>query len=234
MSIVIAPARFILLCMAVSIFIMDTAAGSDNSAAASGNEQPAQENHRYLETGGASDLVYRVTIAYGRQVTVTSLHDTERVVKICSYNGDTISWDFDSHDVSIYGMRKNNTLILKGTSHGTAVDKRFTIDDSPWYQPGTYCFRNFVNSNDDTISFWMVRRDILKPEKMQAKKEGLQTIRIQNESIPAQKVRVRLSGVRSIFWHGDYWFRKKDGLMLRYRGTTGPPGSPEKTITFLE
>ena len=38
------------------------------------------------------------------------------------------------------------------------------------------------------------------------------------KEIAAVHLRISLSGLLSIFWHGDYWYRKGDGRFLRYRG----------------
>jgi hypothetical protein len=81
--------------------------------------------------------------------------------------------------------------------------------------------------------YWIIRRDTLTPVKMKARKEERCTVTVNNMNFAARKVRVRLSGLRSLFWHGDYWFRRDDGLLLRYKGTTGPPGTPEKTVSIL-
>ena len=43
-------------------------------------------------------------------------------------------------------------------------------------------------------------------------------------TVSAVHLRISLSGLLSIFWHGDYWYRQGDGRFLRYRGKNRPGG----------
>ena len=67
---------------------------------------------------------------------------------------------------------------------------------------------------------------------MKAQKVGIESLSAQNKKVQAQKVKVSLSGPKSMFWHSYYWFGINDGIFLRYEGVNGPPGTPQTTTTL--
>jgi hypothetical protein len=67
---------------------------------------------------------------------------------------------------------------------------------------------------------------------MRAKKIRTEKILVQEREVETQNIRVKLTGFKAIFWHSDYWFRRSDGLFLKYRGVEGPPGTPETVMTL--
>jgi hypothetical protein len=58
----------------------------------------------------------------------------------------------------------------------------------------------------------------LKLGKFTVTRQGDETIGLGGKEVVAVRLRVSLSGLLSVFWHGDYWFRRGDGRFLRYRG----------------
>ena len=65
----------------------------------------------------------------------------------------------------------------------------------------------------------------LKIGKFTARRKGGEKILLAGNEIAAVHLRISLSGLLSIFWHGDYWYRKNDGRFLRYRGKNKPGGA---------
>lgn len=129
--------------------------------------------------------------------------------------------------------RKNNTITSKGISE--------EIDNKPWYQMGN--IRNtFINSDKSKEEFWfissnfhekMTEKKKIPLIRMVMKKEKKETIIINGKNIDTIHVRVTFPDFRSLFWHGDYWYRLSDGVMVRADEVRGAPGTP-KTITILE
>jgi hypothetical protein len=43
-------------------------------------------------------------------------------------------------------------------------------------------------------------------------------------------VELRLGGVLALFWKSSSWFRRSDGVFLRFEGPSGPPGAPAVVV----
>ncbi|MDD5195120.1 MAG: hypothetical protein PHQ96_05560 [Candidatus Omnitrophica bacterium] len=129
--------------------------------------------------------------------------------------------------------RRGNSIFVEGTNNGKSFKSSIDIDSAPWYQPMSFSLANLVCSQSDSVAFWTINPENLKAFKMAANKIKKEIIsRIAGQEIPAQKVKVRLAGFRSGFWHAYYWFRIKDGLFIRYEGVDGPPGTPLTEINL--
>jgi hypothetical protein len=129
--------------------------------------------------------------------------------------------------------RQKNLLFLSGTHKGKIIDRWQSIDQDPWFQTISISFRPFLNRSEKTISFWTVRPDTLGVHKLSAVKKGIEELEIQGQTIQAERVELRLAGIGALIWKAHYWFRKTDGLFLRYVGPGGLPGTP-KIIVELQ
>jgi hypothetical protein len=67
---------------------------------------------------------------------------------------------------------------------------------------------------------------------MVAKKQSEEEIKIDDKKYKSIRIRLTLKGWLSIFWHADYWYRKSDGVFVKFEGVRGGPLTP-KTITEL-
>ena len=65
-----------------------------------------------------------------------------------------------------------------------------------------------------------------------AGREEIHTVR--GPRLAAAKVVIRPDGLLGGLWRAEYWFRAEDGQFVRYRGTHGPPGTPETVISLLD
>ena len=69
---------------------------------------------------------------------------------------------------------------------------------------------------------------------MIANKEGEEEIKIGNKKYHTVKIKVTLKGWLSMFWHSYYWFRKNDGVFVKFEGVRGGPFTPKTTIQLIE
>lgn len=112
-------------------------------------------------------------------------------------------------------------IVLSGSFKGKKVDKPFAAGGPPWNQLFQMGLGPFVLSEKEETSFRSIGTQgpgELKIGKMSVTRKGEEEIELDGRRIAAVHVRISLSGLLSIFWHGDYWYRKSDGLFLRYRG----------------
>lgn len=119
-----------------------------------------------------------------------------------------------------------------------AEDSRFSRDGSlPWYQLLPQ-LAPFVVGPDKEMRFFIVperldgRLRASGPTKLRAKKIAEETVEAEGMTVSAWKVRITFDDLRSAFWGADYWFRKSDGLLVRYEERRGGPGTPT-TIGLL-
>lgn len=42
-----------------------------------------------------------------------------------------------------------------------------------------------------------------------------------------------MTELMAMFWHCNYWLRESDGVSLRSRGPSGPPGIPEIEVRMV-
>ena len=135
-----------------------------------------------------------------------------------------------SQETDITARRSGDRILIQGRFQGKDVNKTIDIDGDPWYQSVSFGLTKFAASHDRSVTFWALRTDTLSPHKMRALKTGGQTLAFQGKDIEAQKIRVKLTGLKAMFWHSDYWFKKDTGLFLKYEGVEGPPGTPPTLI----
>ncbi|ABW68670.1 hypothetical protein [Desulfosudis oleivorans] len=174
-----------------------------------------------LETGGQTRLVY--------------VEKEEKSVTTIDADFATICWETvrPEENTKVRAERKGNVIRLTGTFQGKTVNREFPIDDKPWYQATTLCFRPFVTSGDEKLEFWILRPSTLEPHRLVARKKGVDRWPVLGEPAEVQQVRIGLPGMLAPLWSGDYWFRKTDGVFVKYEGPNGPPGSPTVVVDLV-
>ena len=133
----------------------------------------------------------------------------------------TLKWTFrqPGRRSDISASRQGKHIILQGTWKGKAIKKSFATDDRPWNQPFQIGLAPFVTSGLKTFQFWSI--GTAGPGEMKIAKfnsERRESASASLNGVPMELVRVRLklSGLLSLFWHGDYWYRTSDGVFVRF------------------
>lgn len=150
--------------------------------------------------------------------------------------GYTVRWQHsdarvgDDFDV----VRKGDQIAIKGTLQGKPINKTVEIDESIWINKVDHALSNWVKSDDDAIDFWILKLSAdLDPLKINAKKVGEETLNLDGKSFQTIKVKLTLCGFfLSHLWSSYYWYRKEDGLFLKFKGALGTPGTPLTTIEY--
>ncbi len=142
------------------------------------------------------------------------------------------TWDMKEpgQGTSITGTRSGNEIKLRGTFRNAPADRDFTVDSLPWYQFIEPALERFVAGGRESMRFWIVNSEDLKLMKMEARRQGVETVSANGAGQKARRVRVRLTGFASAFWHADYWFRVSDNRFVRYESVRGGPGTPKTVI----
>lgn len=147
----------------------------------------------------------------------------------------TQKWENNTkrQDTKLAAHRSGNTIKIQGTFKGKEIAKEFKIDNRPWFQAWNLSLGPFALSGKNRLEFWTVRNNDLKECTMVVLREKEETIKINSQAVETVKVKVTLTGWTSVFWSAHYWFRKSDGLYLRYEGANGPPGTPVTVVELV-
>jgi hypothetical protein len=134
----------------------------------------------------------------------------------------------------ILAKRQKNLITISGVFKSKPIERKIKIDKDPWYQPMSFSLSKLIKSRKKAITFWTLNPTNLKPYKMKALNYGKETIDINGKETQAYKIKVILTGFRSMFWHAFYWYRADDNTLIQYKGVDGPPTSPTTSINLVE
>ena len=190
----------------------------------------AYEQIEYIARTGRSTSMITWEMDGGLDIVIRVRQGKESFVNYCDRSGATHRWTYRSTDTDIHVERQKNVLRMTGTHAGKDLKRDFRLDDAPWFQPLSYSLSEFLSSDQSMVVFWIVRSDNMKAVKLKAEKERIENIRIGDDLIETQQIRVSPVGFYSWVWSGFYWYRVSDNLFVRYRGGSGIPGKPETII----
>jgi hypothetical protein len=183
------------------------------------------------QTGEEMVMFSRETAADGERIAVMQRQKETTDSTISTPDGATISWHYtDPPDTDVKAWRTGDALHLAGTFKGRVLEETIGLDDDPWFQHPSYSLGRMALSESDSASFWIIRQDTLAIAALTAKRDKSETVTCTDDPLVAEKITIRPKGVLAPLWSGQYWFRKKDGLFLRYSGVHGPPGTAETAV----
>jgi hypothetical protein len=147
----------------------------------------------------------------------------------CAADLSTLDWAFidPGRQMELYARLQGEAIVLSGTLRGKKVEKKFTASGAPWNQLFQMGLEPFVFSKENNFQFRSIGTQgpgEMKIGKFTVARKDDEMINLGGTDITAVHLRIALSGLLSIFWHGDYWYQKTDGRFLRYRGKNRPGG----------
>jgi hypothetical protein len=191
------------------------------------------EQRSYLIRRGSERYFCQWERKQGDQVTVITRQKSEECTSVFDPQNESLLLLVKDINTKIEARRTGDTLFVAGTLNGRKVDRQYTLDGAPWYQVISYSLHDFVLGDRKEMEFWMLHPETFVPYKMRAVKEGIETISVCGRKVEVQKVRLRIKGALSLFWHGDSWYRTGDGLLVLYKSLNGPPGSSQTMIEYV-
>jgi hypothetical protein len=128
--------------------------------------------------------------------------------------------------------RENDTVRFEGILMGKPFDLAARIDERPLYQSVERSLQGFaISGSSATVNFWIVLPSDAKVFQLEARREGKEVVEVSGQRVEAERVKVSLPGIASIFWSSLYWYRSADGTFLRSECVRGLFGTP---LTVLE
>lgn len=194
-------------------------------------------SYHYLEKKDTTYSKIKWTLEKEDYYKLTVIKQQEEFVCLCNEHFDTYQWEAKKPytRTHVTATRKDNLIFIEGAFDGKEIKKEIRIDNAPWYQAMTLSLRRLVTSKEKSVEFWTIRFDNLSPYKMKAKNNFRDRISLYGtEDMEVEKVKVSLMGFKAMFWNCSYWFRKQDGLFVRFEGRGGPPDYPKTIIELAE
>ena len=200
---------------------------------------PAAPVFRYLEQTGTDSCIFTWRLERERDTATLSVVQRQGSETFLSRNtaaGETLAWQYvHQPDTDVRAEREGDRIRLSGRFQGKTVDEVHAIDDRPWFQPLSFSLRPLALNGQATAEFWTIRVDTLELVAMRAEAAGREEIHtVRGPRLTAARVVIRPDGLLGRLWRAEYWFRAEDGQFIRYRGTHGPPGTPETVISLLD
>lgn len=193
------------------------------------------EEHQYLKETGKDKILFNWRLETGKQLRLITDLGEERDVTLMNNDLATRSWKI--HDpaaqTDLLVRREGNRLAINGLFKGEKIERSEKIDASPWYQALSTSLRQFIDPQHDRLEFWSIRPDTLEVFRLQVSREGEELHNVNGIPTATIKLKIQLTGLKSMFWSCRYWLRKEDGLFVRYAGPSGPPGWPETTVELI-
>jgi hypothetical protein len=137
--------------------------------------------------------------------------------------------------VKLTVVRNGRLLSLDGVhSHGgKRLEKEIRLGKYPWCQEWMSFLGAFALSGRKTAIFCSLVTPTLDLAQFTATVLGEETVKANTTLLPAIHVRVKFSGALSVTWHGDYWFRTRDGRFVRFEGSI-LPGLPVSVFELMQ
>lgn len=190
------------------------------------------EHYQYESKIDETRLSVDWKLEKGTEYSLTFRTVEELSITIMKPDGETVRWEYQHYEdrTNIIAERQDNCIHVRGTLKGKSIKRDEAVDDAPWYQALSFSLRPFVMSGCQKLMFWTLRPEKMTAHRLIAEKKGTGKITAMNETIPAQEIKITLPGALSSFWSGAYWLDSRNGRFIKYKGATGPPGSPVLTI----
>jgi hypothetical protein len=192
-----------------------------------------------MDRGVRSTLEYMVIrTPEGYHITGNSTNDKERAVQelFCDSTYATLQWHYttDLHtDISF--QRKGNSIELTGLLRGTQVKKKLKIDSRPWYQIVPLGLQTLSQDSSGRSKFWAV--SLKEPAVLKAVCFYVADVTYAplpgHPEIACRCFHLKIQGVPSAFWVGDYFLRKADNVFIYYEGHSFTSKKPVGTIDVI-
>jgi len=192
--------------------------------------------YNYKETTGNKEIkvTWKIIKETQDRIIVQAIKTGEkRLFLLHKKDGSTLKWGVIKKNNRFVAVRKENIIKVQIEKNGKKKQRILKIGQTPWIQTPEFGFLSLVkNKREKSKIFGIICPRDFSFHKMIANKEGEEEIKIGNKKYHTVKIKVTLKGWLSMFWHSYYWFRKNDGVFVKFEGVRGRPFTP-KTITQL-
>lgn len=203
------------------------------------------ETLTYREVEGPAVITHVLAIApdsggpgFRVELTTTRAGAVVRQTFLTAADLSTISWTFSdpARSMELTASRQGGKIVLTGYFQGKKVAKEFAGEGPIWNQLFQVGLGPVALSAGESFQFRSIGTQgpgELKIGKFTVTRKAVENIDLAGKTVQAVRLRISLSGLLAIFWHGDYWYRRNDGRFLRYRGKNRA-GGPVAVSELIE
>ena len=168
-----------------------------------------------------------------QSIQVEEKNEKETVTFTCttSYIIKQYSLENTSEDSNYSYSRTDGTIHCGGKVKGKTMEKTLQIGRNKWIQNFGYGLRPFMKSSAKKWYFSSINPNDFSLVSMVAIKENIEELTLDGTTYQAQKIKITLTGMKSMFWDAEIWFDTKTFISLKYVGNEGP-STPTTTITY--
>ena len=143
-------------------------------------------------------------------------------------DGSNLLWERTQDSQKVTAIRSQDRVEVRVEHDDKCEEKVYEIDSSPWIQSREFGMSGFADDPEVVeLQFWALNPSDTSIVKMMGTRQEEKRIKCGDNFFDAFKVKVTLAGWKSIFWSSEFWFRKSDGVFLKYIGSASGPNSPE-------
>jgi hypothetical protein len=192
------------------------------------------ERHRYKQITGGNTFFYTWEKESHNPIKIRIIEPKDTFTILCDTAGETMEWVLSNQRSSVIAKKIGSEIHISGIFQDHPYEEKVPMKNERWYQALPYALRQMIRSGKEEDTFLMIRPDTLAPLRLKAVRLEPETITVSEKKIPAHKLRLTLTGLLENMWSAYYWFRFSDGVFLQYKGTNGPPGTPETLIQLID
>jgi len=181
----------------------------------------------------ADFLVVHDRGGYAISVSLTKNKERIRQELVCDSTFATIRWSYVSDaNTDISFRRIADRIEVRGTFQGKAEKKDLSIDNHPWYQIVPLGLQTVSRDSSGRSKLWAV--SLQEPAVLKA--VCFCVVGTTNASLPGhpeiacQCFHMKIEGLPSGIWGGDYFIRQSDHVFLYFEGHLFGSKKPTGTI----
>lgn len=192
----------------------------------------AAEYLEYHEKTGEKTTVHAFIIekdsgGYRIQLTSTFPDKIYNQVFYVDRSLKSTAWEFEDRqkNTKVSARLADDEVRFEGIHRGRKFSRGLKVRGDFWNQTFNLGLRDFVINGRKKMKFCAIGVSgpgEMKMGKFTVTREGTEKTMVNGEHVDSVRIKITLSGMLSMFWHGDYWYRKTDGRFLKYRGKNAP------------
>lgn len=187
------------------------------------------------ETGGVENLTTYTINKSQDQYLIEGVNpsQTTSIASKVPYTLISFSYTSKKNNDHYTFVLKDSVLTAEGAMKGNTLHAVYTLPkNSRWIQEFEFGLLPLLTSKSKSIDFQIIHPKDFKLHKLTAKKQGIETLKIGDQSYQAQLVHLSLQGFKSMFWKAMLWYDAQTHDLLMYKANEGPH-TPTTTITLV-
>lgn len=129
---------------------------------------------------------------------------------------ETIYWELFAprDDTFVIGKNKGDFIELSGKFRGKELKREILLKGDKWIQILPFGLGKTSDEEYFRIIATVGPRAMYSG-RMLSKNMGLEEITVNNKNYLANRLKLRLTGILSFLWSGEYWYKLEDNILIK-------------------